>query len=139
MSFLLDTNVVSEWTKASPNEGVAMWLSAADEDRIHISAATLGELRYGIERLPSGQRRDLLERWLMYDLRLRFQERIVAVTEEVFDRWGVELRKSELQGRRLSVLDALIAATALVHELRLVTRNTRHFAEVVPDILNPWT
>ncbi|HKZ73859.1 MAG TPA: PIN domain-containing protein, partial [Steroidobacteraceae bacterium] len=85
MSFLLDTNVVSEWTKPQPNRGVITWLEEADEDRVFLSVATLAELRHGIERLPAGNRRKLLDDWLRDELPLRFESRILSVDETVAD------------------------------------------------------
>ena len=79
MNFLLDTNVVSEWAKPRPDAGVVAWLAEADEDRIFISVITIAELRYGIERLPAGARRNRLDAWLKEQVPQRFEERLLAV------------------------------------------------------------
>jgi predicted nucleic acid-binding protein len=138
MSFLLDTNVVSEWTKPRPNSGVITWLDEADEDRVFLSVATLAELRHGVERLASGARRKKLDSWLSEELPLRFESRVLAVTAEVADEWGRVIARCEAGGRPLAAMDGLIASTAIVHGLTLVTRNTSDFETAVKSLLNPW-
>lgn len=139
MSFLLDTNVVSEWTKPRPNPGVVDWLAKVDEDTVYLSVVTFAELRHGIERLPSGKRRTQLDEWLRADLPLRFERRILPVDAAVADQWGHLVARSESKGRPLHAMDALIAATAEVHALTLVTRNSSDFAEVARSVVDPWT
>jgi len=138
MSFLLDTNVVSEWTKPRPNSGVITWLDEADEDRVFLSVATLAELRHAVERLASGARRKKLDSWLREELPLRFESRVLAVTAEVADEWGRVIARCEAGGRPLAAMDGLIASTAIVHGLTLVTRNTSDFETAVKSLLNPW-
>lgn len=139
MSFLLDTNVVSEWMKPHPNPGVVAWLADVDEDRVFLSVITLTELRYGIERMPPGHRRKRLDQWLEEELPLRFEGRILAIDPAVADACGKVVARSETLGRRLEAMDAFLAATAEVHRLTLVTRNTSDFQPTVKGILNPWT
>ncbi len=139
MSFLLDTNVVSEWTKPHPDSGVITWLEEVDEDRVFLSVATLAELRYGVERLASGARRKKLDSWLGEELPLRFESRILVVNAEVADEWGRVIARCEAVGRPLAAMDGLIAATAIVHELTLVTRNTSDFETALKSLLNPWS
>lgn len=136
--FLLDTNVLSEWLKLRPSPHVISWLKEVDEDRVFISAVTLAEVRYGIERLPASKRRNDLEQWLVNDMRLRFERRILPVDPDVADEWGRIVARAEAQGRSISSMDAFVAATAAVHELTVVTRNIRHFRFVVQNILDPW-
>ena len=137
MSFLLDTNVVSEWTKPHPNAGVVEWLTQVEEDEAFLSVVTVAELRHGIERLPAGSRRRLDE-WLRNDLPLRFESRIVWVDGAIADEWGRLVARREARGRPIHAMDALIAATAQVHDLTLVTRNTADFQTSVKSLLNPW-
>jgi predicted nucleic acid-binding protein len=139
MSFLLDTNVVSEWTKARPNSGVITWLEQVDEDRVFLSVATLAELRHGIERLGTGAHRKQLDRWLRDELPLRFETRILPVTSQIADEWGRVVAQCEDRGRPLGAMDGLIAATASVYRLTLVTRNTRDFESSLKSLLNPWS
>jgi predicted nucleic acid-binding protein len=138
VSFLLDTNVVSEWVKPRPDAGVAAWLADVDEDRVFVSVITLAELRYGIERMPAGHRRRRLDEWLRHELPLRFEGRILAIDGATGDAWGKIVARSEASGRPISVTDAFIAATAEVHGLTLVTRNSRDFEPTLKSIVNPW-
>jgi predicted nucleic acid-binding protein len=138
MSFLLDTNVVSEWVKPKPNSGVVTWLANVDEDRVFLSVVTLTELRYGIERLAAGARRRSLEEWLQRELPIRFEGRILPVDETVADVSGRIAARSESTGRPIEAIDAFLAATAEVHSLTLVTRNESDFKAVLKTTLNPW-
>lgn len=138
MSFLLDTNVVSEWTKPRPNAGVIDWLSHVDEDSVFLSVVTLAELRHGIQRLSPGKRRAQLDEWLRADLLLRFERRILPVGVAVADQWSNLVARCESKGRSIHAMDALIAATADVHSLTLVTRNSLDFAGVTKSIVDPW-
>src|SRR5215210_1866149 len=79
VNYLLDTNVVSEWTKPRPDPGVTDWLADADEDRVYLSVVTLAELRHGVERLADGARKARLDRWLTDELLLRFEGRVLAI------------------------------------------------------------
>lgn len=139
MSFLLDTNVVSEWTKPKPNAGVVEWLAEVDEDEVLLSVVTFAELRHGIERLAAGARRRQLDEWLRSELPLRFEGRIVGVDGAIADEWGRLVARHEARGRPINAMDALIAATAQVHGLTLVTRNTADFQASLKALLNPWT
>ena len=139
MSFLLDTNVVSEWMKPHPNPGVVTWLGDVDEDRVFLSVITLTELRYGIERMPPGHRRKRLDEWLQEELPLRFEGRILSIDPAVADACGRVVARSEAVGRRLEAMDTFLAATAEIHRLTLVTRNTSDFQPTVKGVLNPWT
>lgn len=139
MSFLLDTNVVSEWVKPRPNPGVIAWLAEVDEDRAYLSVVTLAEIRHGVERLPNGSRRRQLDAWLRDELPLRFEGRVLPVDEAVAESWGGLVARREETGRPIGVTDAFIAATANVHALKLVTRNESDFGSAVKEIVNPWT
>jgi toxin FitB len=139
VNFLLDTNVVSEWTKPRPNDGVVSWLAGADEDRVFISVVTLAELRYGVERMTAGNRRRRLEEWLLDELPLRFEGRILSVDKDIANAWGQVVVHSESAGRPIGAMDAIIAATVKVHGLTLITRNTSDFETTVNAVVNPWT
>ena len=138
MTYLLDTNVVSEWVKPRPSANVVVWLSHADEDDIFISVCTLAELRFGIECMPGGRRRDTLNRWVRTELMARFDGRIVPIDVAVADMWGAIQMRGRSQGRPIEAMDGLIAATAEVHAMTLVTRDTKHFEAVVTSLFNPW-
>lgn len=138
MTFLLDTNVISEWAKPRPDPGVVAWLADADEDRLYVSVVTVAELRYGIQRLDNGRRRCRLDEWLRHDLPNRFEDRILPVDAAVAGEWGRVVAQCEARGRPIGALDALIAATARLHGLALVTRNEADFSASLEDVVNPW-
>jgi predicted nucleic acid-binding protein len=138
VSYLLDTNVVSEWTKPRPNPGVIEWLSQVAEDEVFLSVVTFAELRHGIERLPAGRRRRRLDEWLRGELALRFEGRIVLIDGAIADEWGRLVARQEARGRPIAAMDGLIAVTAQVHALTLVTRNAVDFQVSVKAVLNPW-
>ncbi len=138
MTFLLDTNAVSEWVKPRPNPGLMNWMESADEDRIFVSVISLAELRYGVERMPAGSRRSRLEQWLRHELPLRFETRILPVDTQVAELWGRTVSLSEAVGRPIGVMDAFLAATVETYHLTLVTRNVSDFP-LLKAILNPWT
>ena len=138
MSFLLDTNVVSEWTKPRPDARVVDWLAQVDEEMVFLSVVTLAELRHGIERLPASKRRKQLDEWLRADLPVRFEQRILPVDAAIADEWGRLVARHESLGRTIHAMDALIAATAQVYNLTLVTRNASDFVSSVKSVLNPW-
>jgi toxin FitB len=139
VSFLLDTNVVSEPTKPRPNHGLLGWLASVDEGTVFISTITISELRYGIERLSAGVRRTRLDGWLRNDLLSRFEGRILPVNVEVADACGRLSARADFLGHSIEARDAFIAATAEVHGLTLVTRNVSDFSDVLKSIHSPWT
>ncbi len=139
MNFLLDTNVLSEPTRPHPDPEALAWLAGADEDEVFISAITIAELRYGIQRLTTGKKRAMLEDWLQQDLRPRFEDRILPVNAEVADTCGRLIAQSESKGRPIAVADGYIAATAVAHGLTLVTRDVSDFEVVVKSIFSPWS
>jgi toxin FitB len=138
VSFLVDTNVISEWVKLQPNAGLMHWSESVDEDRVFLSVISITELSYGIERMQAGKRRHGLEEWLDHELPRRFEGRILAVDPAVAEACGRIVHRCESIGRRIEVMDAFLAATAEVHKFTMVTRNTSDFF-ILKDVLNPWT
>jgi len=139
VTFLLDTNAVSEWTKPNPFPSVIAWLAEADEDRLFISVVTLGELRSGVASLAAGRRRDRLDEWLSHDLPVRFEGRVLPVDLAVADHWGRITAAAKAAGRQIHAIDAFLAATAHVHQLTLVTRNVSDFQSAGTPVICPWT
>ena len=135
MSYLLDTNVVSEVTRRRPDTQVVRWLEDVPDEALHVSVLTVGEIRSGVESLRPGAKRERLRLWLEQELPAWFEDRLLLVDAEVADRWG---RLIAAARRPLPAIDSLIAATALKHGLRLVTRNTRHFDLPGLELVNPW-
>ncbi len=136
--FLLDTNVLSELVRPKPDPGVVRWIENAEEPLLFLSVLTLGEIRKGIMGLAAGAKRARLESWLQLDLRLRFENRILAIDEAIADRWGTIAGLAAAAGRPVPVVDGLLAATALHHNLTLVTRNASDIAGTGGRVLNPW-
>lgn len=136
MSYLLDTNILSETMRPSPHRAVSAWLAAAPDESLHLSVLSLGELRQGVERLRRGPKRQRLEVWLEQSLPAWFEGRLIGVDGAIADRWG-RLRASA--GRPLPAVDSLLAATALSRGLRMVTRNVADFAFEGLEVINPWS
>jgi toxin FitB len=139
VSYLLDTNAISEWVRPRPDPGVVRWFDEVDEDRTYLSVITLGELRKGIDRLAAGRRRDRLEQWLASELPDRFGDRVLPVDVAIASEWGRLLARAESAGTAAGGIDALIAATARVHRLQVVTRNVARFRPTGVDVLSPWS
>lgn len=137
MAYLLDTCALSEFTKPKPSASVDAWFAQIPDGADFVSVLTLGELEKGITKLASSRRRAALERWFG-DLRDRFSGRILAVDEPVALEWGRITARAELAGNPLPSIDALIAATAIVHGLAVVTRNTSDIARTGAPIIDPW-
>lgn len=138
MNVLLDTNVLSEARRPAPDLKVLAWLDSVDEDRVFISTASIAELRRGVALMSAGRRRDALAAWIGNDLPMRFANRILPIDQTIAERWGDLMAESHRSGNSLSVMDGFFAATALAHELTLVTRNTKDFAPFGVPLLNPW-
>lgn len=137
--FLLDTNIPSEMTRPHPQQSVAQWLEDAEDNQLYLSVISPGEILKGIATLPNSRRRTRLKLWLSETLRPWFQGRILAVDESIAERWGLIAGESKLKGRPLKVEDGLIAATAFVHGLTVVTRNVKDFEGLGVSILNRWS
>jgi len=121
--FLLDTNVPSELTHTQSDPHVEKWLEDADDERLFLSVVSLGEIFKGLPVLPPSRRRQELQQWIDDTLRPWFNRRILPVSERIAERWGILAGECQMKGRALTMADGLIAATALEHDLTVVTRN----------------
>jgi len=139
VSYLLDTNTISEFTKAPPDERVMAWFATISGRSTYLSVATIAEIRMGVENRRINRHGVDLERWLNEQVLPRYGERILAVGPEVADYWGRYMLVLRNLDRRSYAIDALIGATAAVHDLTIVTRNERDFAPLGVPVLNPWT
>lgn len=136
--FLVDTNVLSELIKPRPEPRVVAWIHSTDELLLYLSVLTIGEIRKGINSLPSGHRRGVLESWITNELESRFAGRILPVDLDIAERWGLLSARASASGTPLPVVDGLIAATALHHNLTFVTRNVSDVQISGLSIFDPW-
>jgi predicted nucleic acid-binding protein len=136
--FLLDTNCISELVRGRPEPRVVDWLRAADESLLYLSVLTLGEIRMGAASLPQSKRRTQLETWLELDLRVRFSGKILGIDGAIADRWGLLTAQAKRTGRPLAAIDGLLAATALHHNLTIVSRDVSDFEGAQVAVVNPW-
>ena len=135
MSYLLDTNVLSELRRKSPDATVLEWFARRPPSTLYLSVLTLGELRKGIEGVVDSKRRMSLNDWLETDLPAFFVGRILPIDAQVAERWG---RLVATAGRPLPAIDSLLGATAAQHGLSIVTRNGKDFVDMGLEIINPW-
>lgn len=131
--YLLDTNIISESVKTPPNAGVRNWLSEAPPHELYISVLSLGEVRRGVEKLNIGHRKNRLLMWLEHELPQWFGSNIISIDKAICERWGYLTATLSLPP-----IDSLLAATALVHNLKMVTRNEKDFKIEGLEVINPF-
>lgn len=136
MSYLLDTNVISETTKQKPNRNLMQWLEKIPNDELYISVLTISEIKQGIERLEAGKKRNELTVWFEHAFFEWFGSNVLDIDRAVTEKWG---HINATQKKSLSAIDALIGATAISHNLKLVTRNEKDFAIPGLEIINPFS
>jgi predicted nucleic acid-binding protein len=136
--FLLDTNCISEAVRVRPDPNVETWVRAVDQELVYLSVLTLGEIRKGLAGLAQGKLRTRLETWLEVELQFRFSGRILPIDVGVADRWGLLEADAKRKGKPLSTIEGLLAATAVHHNLTIVTRNVADFHGLSVPVLNPW-
>jgi len=135
VSYLLDTNVLSELRRKTPNPAVSAWFATRPATSLYLSVLTLGELRKGIDGVKDATRRLALSDWLQTEMSVFFMGRVLSIDEQVADRWGQLVAAAR---RPLPAVDSLLAATALVHGLSMVTRNAKDFEGLGLEVINPW-
>jgi toxin FitB len=137
--YLLDINVISEYSRVRPPDArVKTWVDAQNEDALHLSVLTLGEIRKGTTLLPTGSKRERLERWLERDLPGRFATRLLPINGEIAELWGAMAGQAQMKGVALAIIDGLVAATAKHYDLTVVTRNLRDFSVWGIPVVNSW-
>lgn len=139
MKYLIDTCLISEGLRPKPDAGATAWMEACERDCQYLSVLTLGELQKGVEKLGATRRRDVLQAWLDCDVAEQFSGRILPVGSEVALTWGRLQAALERAGKPIPSLDGLLCATALTHNLVVVTRNAKDFAPTGVQLLNPWS
>lgn len=137
MKFLLDTCVISALRRPRENASLVEWISEVDESDLHLSVVTIGELEKGISRLPESRKKDAVSEWVRHAVANRFGNRILPIDAAVAACWGDLIGAGEKKGRTLPILDAFIAATAIVADCTVVTKNTKDFADCGVRLLDP--
>lgn len=139
MKYLIDTCVLSECIKKSPNSCVENWFNQQQSENLFLSCLTIAEIKSGIYKIRTSQpkRSNELKHWLN-TIEIKFSTRIFPITDEVLNHWSEITADAQLQGKKMQVMDSLIAATAYTHKLILVTRNVDDFAVAPIEILNPY-
>lgn len=138
MKFLLDTCAISEYYKKTPNQGLGNLMQNLRDDDLYLSVITLGEIEKGILLVKDLQRQKDLEVWFM-QIKTHYQTNILTISHHVVSIWANITAAAQKQGKTLAVADGLIAATAIHHDLSLITRNVKDFAMTPVIIQNPWS
>ncbi len=138
MVYLLDTCSLSEITRERPDPNVDRFFANLASKDACVSAVTIAEISKGIELLKPGKRRTRLEKWFQTDLLTQFHERVLPFDSLLAQRWGSMIADLSRRGWTMPLLDSMIAITALVHGLTIVTRNEPDFAHCGTRVLNPW-
>jgi len=134
--YLLDTNVISELQKLNCNQNVKSFTDQLSWEEIFLPALSIGELCYGVERLPAGKKKHELAIWVYTEIPKWFSGRIIDIDTEVMMEWG---KMRARVGRTLPVVDSMIAAIAVTHHMFLVTRNVKDFDDIEGiNMINPW-
>ncbi len=138
MNYLLDTCVISEFTRRQPSQNVIGWIDSIDEEKLFISVITVGEMQRGIERLPNSHRKTELLVWMNNGLLQRFSARMIVVDAPTMFMWGSLTARLEISGQPMSIMDSLIAACALQNNMIVATRNVPDFLPSGVQVINPW-
>jgi len=137
VKYLLDTCVISELVKPTPNRKVVDWINELPSEALFLCAITIGEVRKGLTKLPDSKKKERLTLWLN-TLLIEYNERIFFIDLMVCESWGVLQGNAEKAGTPMSTIDGLIAATAYTHNLTIATRNENDFTPSNIPIINPW-
>ena len=136
--YLLDTNVLSELRKPRPEPRVLAFVAEQPLEALYVSAVTLAEIRFGIERVTDAGRRAELSAWLTNKVRPMFEQRVLPVSEDVMLVWRLLVEEGRKAGHTFAQPDLIIAATAAHHGLMVVTRDVSEFERAKVPVLNPW-
>jgi len=141
LRYLLDTNIISEFVSKKPNQKVLDYVNSLDENDIYLSVITLGEIRFGIEKLDKEhqiKKIEMLTNWLDNDLMQRFEGRIVDIDKDTMLKWGEINGQLQKIGKPMPIMDSLIASSCLAKEFILITRNTKDFYSFEMEMVNPF-
>jgi len=137
-AWLLDTNVLSELRRSRPEPKVVTFVAAQKLDLLFVSEVTFAEIRFGIEQVTDAVKRAELNDWLAHKLRPMFAQRTLPITEDIMLKWRLVVEEGRKAGHTFSQPDLIIAATALHHDLTVVTRDTADYARARCPVFNPW-
>jgi len=137
LNYLLDTCVISELIKPKPNSKVVKWLRSCRDENLFLSVLTIGEIQKGISKLPDSRKRNNLQEWMDAELILRFR-RILGIDFKIAQKWGEIQASAEITGTKMPVIDSLMAAIGLVHNLTIVTRDISGMEKSGVKLFNPW-
>ena len=137
--WLLDTNILSELRRPKPERKVLAFVAAQPLELLYISTVTLAEIRFGIELLPDVARRSELNDWLAHKVRPMFEQRVLAITEDIMFKWRLMVEEGRKVGHTFSQPDLIIAATGQHHGLTIVSRDTADYVKAQVTVFNPWT
>ena len=135
---ILDTNVISELMKQLPSTCVTSWLNQQESSELFITSITIGEISYGLNALPKGNRRTLLENAFIDAINGAFKHRILSFNEEAAYKYGELMAYKKSQGRALSICDGEIAAIAQLYNYKIATRNIKDFLDCNIELINPF-
>lgn len=136
--WLLDTNILSELRRPRPEPKVRTFIAAQALELLHVSVVTLAEIRFGIEKLSDPARRAELNDWLVHKVRPMFNQRVLAVTEDIVLKWRMMVEEGRKSGHTFSQPDLIIAVTAQQHGLTIVSRDTSEYLKARVPVFNPW-
>ena len=137
--WLLDTNILSELRRPKPERKVLAFVAAQPLELLYISTVTLAEIRFGIELLPDVARRSALNDWLAHKVRPMFEQRVLAITEDIMFKWRLMVEEGRKVGHTFSQPDLIIAVTGRHHGLTIVSRDTADYVKAQVTVFNPWT
>jgi predicted nucleic acid-binding protein len=138
MAWLLDTNVLSELRRPKPDQRVVAFVTDCPLNGLHVSAVTLAEIRFGIERVGDPNRRAELNNWLTQKVRPMFEGRVLQVTEDIMLKWRLLVEEGRKMGHTFSQPDLIIASTAIRHGLTVVTRDRSDYEKGSVRVFSPW-
>lgn len=136
--WLLDTNVISELRRPKPEPKVTEFIRSQPLEGLFVSIVTFAEIRFGIELLPDATRRSDLNDWLAHKVRPMFEQRVLAISEDVMFKWRLLVEEGRKAGHTFSQPDLIIAATAQHHGLRVVSRDTKEYVAARVNVFSPW-
>jgi predicted nucleic acid-binding protein len=136
--WLLDTNVLSELRRPKPERNVLAFIAAQPLESLYVSSVTFAEIRFGIELVDNASYRTELNDWLAHKVRPMFEQRVLAVSEDVIFKWRLMVEEGRKMKHTFSQPDLIIAATAQHHGLTIISRDTRDYQKARVPVLNPW-